>query len=227
MYIPDILCRLAALIMSRRVDTWERDGWTLVLANNASGFECVTRPQGAAPDAKWQAKLTLRKGEKQTDLGSYEDPEDGAIAVAKARAALAADPEWRPKEKQGREAKGAKRARHGCCTARLLSSTPHSHICCFICTRRRESKEYPLKFQSESGMLEYLNLRNYSNYSVAEALAVTQDLPAGCMAWGRTAPPAGRPAEAAVAGATPLTVPGGAGPMSAFYPSAPMPMRPL
>ena len=62
-------------------------------------------------EGRWVAKLTLRTGEPQTDLGSFDTTIEAAIAVAKARIALAQDPDWQPKDKQQRQPKGAKRAR--------------------------------------------------------------------------------------------------------------------
>jgi hypothetical protein len=92
----------------RRVETVEHNGWQLEVSNNESGYNGVT-PSKA--EGKWQARLTLRTGEKQTDLGSFDTPLEAAIAIAKARLALAADSDWRPKDKQQREGRGAKRMR--------------------------------------------------------------------------------------------------------------------
>lgn len=94
-----------------------------------------------------------------------------------------------------------------------------------LCVCRREdqqARKYPFKFESESGMIEFLRLRNYFDYDVPDALSLTKDLLQGQSVRAeqerRTAP------ALAAATTTPLTMAGAAnGTLAAFSPLMQMP----
>jgi len=107
-------------MVARRAATRKHDGLQLALSATESGYEGVA---SARTFGMWQARLTLRKGERQTDLGTFDTPLDGAIAVAQARLELQKNPDWRPKEKVKRDPRGSKRTR---CAARSPFPPAHS-----------------------------------------------------------------------------------------------------
>ena len=103
------------------------DGEEVRLSNNTAGFMFVSGP---TTSGKWQAKPTLEKGGKQKDLGSFDTPQEAAVAAARAirehnEGTLLL------KEKQQRLPRGSKRERCGTPASVALACRPFPNF--FVC----------------------------------------------------------------------------------------------
>jgi hypothetical protein len=64
---------------------WQLEGYTLKLSKqNESGYACVTR--GNSTGDRWVA--TVYADKKQIRIGSFDKPEEAALALAKHRAQM-------------------------------------------------------------------------------------------------------------------------------------------